>query len=518
MLCLRSREIANHSSYRQNMAIIRTLVSDKSTNFKKVWEKSSKYPICYDGNYIYFDNYRTCYVAFGVGGIPRKLYSLPLYRNNEKIEDALLCQCSLEHLPVKHRGYRGSFLALTTNNWLLRYDINTAEVLQRVYLPPTYKFKHISSNSALQTIVVKSIHNRSSTYLTARHPSESHSSLMALGVFKIFPLEFTGLVEIDKAVFGNDTCDANIMQGILITMHHSGVVKLFSFERILQTSQRFEAKLGECCAEWNKLVPGSYPAGLPFNVVLNEAPAVLFNVRCSDFNVQLGGFPWHYIISPHGYHSVFKVFSLSNSRLAENGTLVYSSSGIEADKASFHPDESGRVLHSSGQKVSVLSLCSDTTPSVLQECFTIDLEMKAEKLSSMTTSSGRNVRRSVSFEDTTDCHYQCIQGINYENEMEILYVTYAQQSHTQGHMCGHVLFYNNQTGNLEKNVPLEGMWDEDSDHNIELDIDTIVHITKSPVRRFTCSLYRMHRGLLEKEPPVQRRNRASSKVQLVISR
>ncbi|XP_014679150.1 PREDICTED: DDB1- and CUL4-associated factor 17-like isoform X1 [Priapulus caudatus] len=532
VLSLRSREISFGASYRRNLAIIRELVTDKRIPFKKLWEKSSKHPICYDGNNIYFDNYRSCYIACGALGLPTKLYSLPPCKNNEKIVDALLCQCSLEHLPVQNREYRGSFMALTADNWLVRYDIDTAEVLQKVYLPPTYRFKHVSNNTALETIVVKSIQRRSASFLMQRDDTEPQSKLMALGVFTVFPLEFVCFLEIDKAIFGNDTCDANIMQEILITMHHSSVVRLYSFERVLAQHKVFEAKLGQPCVQWEG-IPGSQPNGLPFNVVLDQMPPVLFEVRCADHNLQLGGFPWHYIVCPHGNQSVFQVRSLQDSEVANSGVLAYvDSSGIDPDQARFHPDESGRILHSNGRKVRVLSLCSKSLPPAVQECYTIDfMHSENTRQEIITTSSGRRVQKTLRYSGASDCHYQCVQGIDYENETDMLYVTVAQRSRVHSHSCGHVLFYCNKTGRLERSVPLEGVWDEDSDHLVEVNIDTIMHITRSPLRRFVCSLYRLdHSAAMKDEVPVARKastrvssgdrqpKRASNRTQLLINR
>jgi len=45
-----------------------------------------------------------------------------------------------DKIPIEHKGYRPSLLALK-NSWLMRYDLETGAMLEQVYLSPALKFK-----------------------------------------------------------------------------------------------------------------------------------------------------------------------------------------------------------------------------------------------------------------------------------------------------------------------------------------------------------------------------------------
>ena len=58
---------------------------------------------------------------------------------------------------------------------------------------------------------------------------------------------------------------------------------------------------------------------------------MLFEVRCDDHNVQIGGYPWHYIITPHGTMGYFSVHSLKDHKLVSHMSFFKSVRGM-ADK------------------------------------------------------------------------------------------------------------------------------------------------------------------------------------------
>ena len=48
--------------------------------------------------------------------------------------------------------------------------------------------------------------------------------------------------------------------------------------------------------------------------MISETPPVLFEVRCHEHNLQMGGFPWHYIFTPHRNNGVFHVHRVENKK------------------------------------------------------------------------------------------------------------------------------------------------------------------------------------------------------------
>ncbi|XP_013383601.1 DDB1- and CUL4-associated factor 17-like [Lingula anatina] len=277
-----------------------------------------------------------------MNGVPMQLYKLPHCTSAQKIEEGIICQSTLEELCVEHKGCKPAFLALTADNWLVRHDLETGHKLQEVFLSNKYKFRHLSWESDLYTIVLRSTHSKLAS--VARQAGFTHSPLMSLAVFTVFPLNIVAVMEVSKQVFGHDVTDAMISQGLLVVMHQGGGVRLYSFETVLLEGKQFNLSL-QSTHPGGRGKTGSYPDGIPCNVNLKEAPPVLFHVRCSEHNLQLGGIPWHYMLCPQGQRGFFHVYSLDKQHLAEEGILDMEILSVEPDKAFFHPDDSGRIVH-----------------------------------------------------------------------------------------------------------------------------------------------------------------------------
>ena len=54
----------------------------------------------------------------------------------------------------------------------------------------------------------------------------------------------------------------------------------------------------------------------------SERPALLFEVRCADHGVSLGGAPWRYIISSYNNHEQFHVYLLETKTLVRDRLLT----------------------------------------------------------------------------------------------------------------------------------------------------------------------------------------------------
>ncbi|XP_046559231.1 DDB1- and CUL4-associated factor 17-like [Haliotis rubra] len=419
------------------------------TEYRKVWEKQSKSHISCEGSRVYFDNYKSCYAGIGKGGAPRQLYRLQDCPNSSKIEDALICNIA----PV---------------------SIDTGEILHQI-------------NS----------HSSSSCSQTGWH---SVCIVMVLAVFNIYPLEFVGMLEIDKRVFGSDVTDAMLSQDMLIIMHQSGHVRLYSFNQILEKFRSYKVNLREQIPGSDALC-GQYPSGVPFNTKITEKLTPLFETRCSEHNVQIGGFPWHYIIIPHGCCGWFQVHSMETNNLAKNGEVNVSSFGIELDKAVFHGDESGRVLHISEDTVRVLQLSSleSSSETVLRELFSIHPNSnthKKENTQRTVTSSGRSIKKRVCLDEVLECSPLTIHDVDYENELDVLVVSAV--SHNPEGPVGHIGYYDNLTGELLREFSLEEPAKEYYEHRTFVDADTIVQRVKVGPSKFICIVYKLF-GVAEEE-------------------
>ena len=96
-LYLAGRQI-HGAGLRGDLKILRSLIQESSSQFQQVWEKTSKSPIGFDCQHLFFDKFRTCYTCNGCNGKPEILYKLPPCRTTEKIESAVVFESPLDQV------------------------------------------------------------------------------------------------------------------------------------------------------------------------------------------------------------------------------------------------------------------------------------------------------------------------------------------------------------------------------------------------------------------------------------
>ncbi|NP_001178418.1 DDB1- and CUL4-associated factor 17 [Bos taurus] len=425
---------------RTNLGILRALVCQESTKFKNVWTTHSKSPIAYERGRIYFNNYRCCISS--VASEPRKLYEMPRCSKSEKIEDALLWECPVGEMLPSPSDYKSSLIALTAHNWLLRISATTGKVLEKIYLASYCKFRYLSWDTPQEVIAVKSAQNKSSTL--ARQAGIQQPVLLYLAVFHVLPFSLIGILEINKKIFGNVT-DATLSHGILIVMYSSGLVRLYSFQAITKQFMQQKLDLG-CACRWGGTTGtvGEAPFGIPCNIKITDTPPLLFEVSSLENAFQIGGHPWHYIITPNKkkQKGVFHICALKDNSLNEN------------------------------------------LPTV--------------------TASGRVVKRSFTILDD-DPEQETFKIVDYEDELDLLSVVAVTQIDAEGK--AHLDFHCNEYGTLLKSIPLMESWDVTYSHEVYFDRDLVLHIEQKPSRVFSCYVYQMVCDPGEEEETTDKRNK-----------
>ncbi|XP_048454764.1 DDB1- and CUL4-associated factor 17 isoform X2 [Rhincodon typus] len=432
------------SVLRKNLTILRQLVCQKSTTFECVWTKQSNSPVVYEKGRIYFDNYRSCFCS--TGPKPTVLYELPKLHKSQKIEDALLCESPLGEMLPKPSDHVPSLIALTANNWLIRTSIKTAEILEKIYLSSQWKFRYLTWDDTQETIVAKTTQNKVTA--VARAAGIQHSVLLHLAMFRVLPLTFVGMLAIDKNIFGNNVTDATVSHGLLIVMYSMGLVKLYSFQRIVEKFTQKQCILGQKC-EWNNTtgIVGTSPFGIPCNIKITDCPPVLFEVSCLKSALQIGGHPWHYIVTPNErkQEGIYHIYSLKDKKLAENGIQEMQCCSLDTDWIYFHPDDSGRIMHIGPTQINVLQLSEKSEGlqrwQVLRAFTIYSARERAVESSVRVTAYGRVVKR----------RFSQLDDDNYE--------TYS--------------------------------------HQLLFDRDTIIHIQLLPPRTFCCHVYKMDQHMAE---------------------
>lgn len=473
--------------YRENLTVLRSLVCQDTTTFRNVWTKRSKSPIEYEKGRIYLENYRCCYSSIALK--PELLYELPKCSKLEKIEDALLCECPLGETLPKSSDHKPCLLALTANNWLYRLSAQTGALLESVYLSSQYKFRYLEWDVPQETMVIKSVQKK-------LVPMTRHA-LLCLAVFRVLPLTLLGMLEINKRVFGKSVVDAMISHGLLIVTHSMGLVRLYSLEHITEQFMLKKLVLGEK-SEWNGTtgLVGEAPFGIPLNIQIKDCPPLLFEVSCLENAFQIGGFPYHYIITPKqkrqkgSYH----ICSLKDNKLAKNGVQFMECCSLESDWIYFHPDDSGRIVHVGPNQINVLKV-EEAQGSQCQVVQDFAIAAKREnKVNAVTvTASGRVVKtRFKQLDDDPD--QETFRIVEYEGELDLLAVI---QTETEGKAL--IGLYDNQTGAVIKDIALAESWDVTYSQVLFFERDTIVHIEQEPNSNFNCYVYKMTRDTTDEK-------------------
>ncbi|XP_036276971.1 DDB1- and CUL4-associated factor 17 isoform X2 [Pipistrellus kuhlii] len=437
---------------RTNLGILRALVCQESTKFKNVWTTHSKSPIAYERGRIYFDNYRCC--VSSVASEPRKLYEMPKCSKSEKIEDALLWECpvilELGHSSRSHRSQISSE--------------------QRLSIDPAGR----PSTACLA--VPCSV--PCSTFFTHRDSGDQQK----------------GDICLSPQIFGNVT-DATLSHGILIVMYGSGLVRLYSFQAITEQFMQQKLDLG-CACRWGGTAGtvGEAPFGIPCNIKLTDTPPLLFEVSSLENAFQIGGHPWHYIITPNKkkQKGVFHICALKDNSLAKNGIQEMECCSLESDWIYFHPDASGRIIHVGPNQVKVLKLNeieNNSGQHQISEDFVIlaNRENKNENLPTV-TASGRVIKKKFNLLDD-DPEQETFKIVDYEDELDLLSVVAVTQIDAEGK--AHLDFHCNEYGTLLKSIPLVESWDVTYSHEVYFDRDLVLHIEQKPSRVFSCYVYQM---------------------------
>ncbi|XP_070813008.1 DDB1- and CUL4-associated factor 17 [Pituophis catenifer annectens] len=476
--------------YRKNMSLLRKLICQETTTFKNVCTIQSSSPISYHSGKIYLNNYRRCVSC--ITPEPRTIYQMPGWPTSEKIEDALLLECPVGEVLPMPSDYKPSWAAVTAHNWLFRLSANSGEILEKVYLASHCKFRYLNWDMPQEVMAIKSTQLKLPA--AARRTGIQQSVLYFLAIFRVWPLSFVGMLELDKKIFGNSMADVSVSHEMLIVTHSTGHVRLYSFQAISERFMEHPVDLGQEYS-WNGKVGivGKYPFGIPCNIKITDTPDLLFEVSSLESAFQIGGYPWHYIITPNkkSQEGMFHVCSLKDHTLAKNGIQDMKCCSLEPDRISFHPDSSGRMLHVGPNLIKVLKL--KETESAKQQEVTEDFIIEANRENNVNnsvtiTASGRIVKKRFKLLDD-DPEQETFKIVDYEDELNLLSVVAVTQIGVDG--AAHLDFHCNEQGIRLKSFPFVESWDVTYTHEVHFDRDIVLHIQQTPRRMFSCHVYQM---------------------------
>lgn len=295
-------------------------------------------------------------------------------------------------------------------------------------------------------------------------------------------------------------------------MYSSGLVRLYSFQAITKQFMQQKLDLG-CACRWGGTTGtvGEAPFGIPCNIKITDTPPLLFEVSSLENAFQIGGHPWHYIITPNKkkQKGVFHICALKDNSLAKNGIQEMECCSLESDWIYFHPDASGRIIHVGPNQVKVLKLSeveNNSAQHQISEDFVILANRERNKNENLptVTASGRVVKRSFTILDD-DPEQETFKIVDYEDELDLLSVVAVTQIDAEGK--AHLDFHCNEYGTLLKSIPLMESWDVTYSHEVYFDRDLVLHIEQKPSRVFSCYVYQMVCDPGEEEETTDKRNK-----------
>ncbi|XP_023398624.1 DDB1- and CUL4-associated factor 17 isoform X4 [Loxodonta africana] len=237
-------------------------------------------------------------------------------------------------------------------------------------------------------------------------------------------------------------------------------------------------------------------------------PPLLFEVSSLENAFQIGGHPWHYIITPNKkkQKGVFHICALNDNSLAKNGIQEMECCSLESDWIYFHPDASGRIIHVGPNQVKVLKLneIENSFQHQISEDFVILANREKNKNENLftVTASGRVVKKHFNLLDD-DPEQETFKIVDYEDELDLLSVVAVTQLDAEGK--AHLDFHCNEYGTLLKSIPLVESWDVTYSHEVYFDRDLVLHIEQKPNRVFSCYVYQMVCDTGEEEENIDRR-------------
>ncbi|XP_038061305.1 DDB1- and CUL4-associated factor 17-like isoform X2 [Patiria miniata] len=270
-LHLRDREagFGKAPAYRRNCRMWRTLICDKSSVYKKTWSLTSKNRIYYIGDRLYLDDFRTCYSLNGLHAMPTIVYTNPDKSHTYKLEANLHCSAELNILPMVDGEHRPYVLGLTKCQNLIRIDLQTGQILKKIYLGHHHlclKYMYLNWDVFQERAVVCSTQSKS-----------AEGMMKSFVLFSVFPLEVIGHLTVTQQVFGADICNANVSDGMLIVMHRNDRVRMYNLDKIINENMKFRQRLGEVsqttstgtCSSSSGAV-GSFPTGIPADIHITD--------------------------------------------------------------------------------------------------------------------------------------------------------------------------------------------------------------------------------------------------------
>lgn len=188
---------------------------------------------------------------------------------------------------------RPSLFVLREDKTLSRYDVQTGQLHQSLYLSSERKFVELSLNAQGQAnVVLKSTKLKGFCQNPSCHHTTCNKTCIAFILFSYPELKFLAHLEISQNVFGSTLYNAVICDAFIIVIHGTKHAKLYGLNQVLSQNVFQTFKIGDEVfpAQGTPGTIGEQPLGFPVNVLIKKEPTMLYSVSCTDYDVGFSSF------------------------------------------------------------------------------------------------------------------------------------------------------------------------------------------------------------------------------------
>ena len=189
---------------------------------------------------------------------------------------------------MKDDSLKPTLFVLREDRTLHRYDLETGQTFQSLFLSSDRKFVELRLNAHHPNVVIKSTKQTGFCHSDTCQHTTCNKTKLAFITFTHRPLKFEAHLEITQDIFGTNLYDAVISDGFLIVVSTDKKARLYSFDYILRHFFDQTYNIGESLKDGS--VVGQAPSGFPLNVTIRHEPPVLFHVGCHDYDVGFSVF------------------------------------------------------------------------------------------------------------------------------------------------------------------------------------------------------------------------------------
>lgn len=231
---------------------------------------------------------------------------------------------------------------------------------------------------------------------------------------------------------------------------------------------------------------GQYPVGLPINFSYEQAPPLLYRVKCHKQIVRFGGHPYHTITTSARYSRISVIADLRVNQEPGLGVQLHTASVNEdMDSLLFHPHYSNRLLWKTDHAVDCFRLSAEGGATDLRKLYSMGFfERRVEKRT--TSSFGRKL--SYRGELGPAGLVESVISMDYAEDLDLFAVLGVFPSRPTR---GWVHLYDSETGELVRAVRMREEVCDTHFYQLYVDSASIVVIEKRNAASYAVYVYNM---------------------------